>query len=87
MEPEGRPLCSQEPVAFLYPQPDQSSPRLPIQIPQDLFSDHSLSTPTLTKWFLSLRFPHQNPVCTSPLTHTCHQVLFDLITRVISDEE
>jgi len=35
MEPEGRLLCSQEPPAFLYPQPDQSSPRLPIQVPQD----------------------------------------------------
>jgi len=35
MEPEGWLLCSQEPPAFLYPQPDQSSPRLPIQVPQD----------------------------------------------------
>ena len=24
-----------------------------------------LSTPRLTKWSLSLRFPHQNPLCTS----------------------
>jgi len=24
------------------------------------------------KWSRSLRFPHQNPVCTSPLTHTCY---------------
>jgi len=23
------------------------------------------------KWSLSLKFPHQNPVCTSPLPHTC----------------
>ena len=23
-------------------------------------------------WFLSFRFPHQNPICTSPLLHTCH---------------
>ena len=24
------------------------------------------------KWFLSLRFPHQNPVCTTPLPNTCY---------------
>jgi hypothetical protein len=24
------------------------------------------------QWYLSLRFPHQNPVHTSPLPHTCH---------------
>ena len=30
------------------------------------------STPRSPKWFLSLRFPHQNPVYTSTLTHTCY---------------
>jgi hypothetical protein len=28
------------------------------------------STPGSSKWSLSLRFPHQNPVYTSPLPHT-----------------
>ena len=32
-------------------------------------------TPSITgslKWSLSLRFPHQKPVCTSPLAHMCY---------------
>ena len=28
------------------------------------------STPGIPKWFLSLRFPHQNPAYASPLSHT-----------------
>jgi hypothetical protein len=30
------------------------------------------STPGSSKWCLSHRFPHQNPVYASPLTHTCY---------------
>ena len=30
------------------------------------------STPGTSKWLRFLRFPHQNPVCTSPLHHTCY---------------
>ena len=30
------------------------------------------STPGSPHWSLSLRFPHQNPVYTSPLPHTCY---------------
>jgi hypothetical protein len=26
----------------------------------------------VSKWFLSLRFPNENPVYTSPLPHSCH---------------
>jgi len=30
------------------------------------------STLMSSKWFLSLRFPSQHPVCITPLHHTCH---------------
>ena len=30
------------------------------------------STSESPQWSLSIRFPHQNPVHTSPLPHTCH---------------
>ena len=47
--------------------------------------------PWSSKWSLSLRFPHQSPVCTSPLPHVCtrlnHCFLVDLITQTILGEE
>ena len=30
------------------------------------------SMPGSSKWYISLRFPHQNPVYNSPLPHTCY---------------
>jgi len=48
-------------------------------------------TPGSSKWFRSLRFPHQNPVYTSPLPHTCYlpcpSHLLDLIIRIKFGEE
>ena len=50
------------------------------------------SMPRTSKWPLSLRFPHQNPICTSPLLPLCvtcpaHCILFDLITQIIIGED
>ena len=30
------------------------------------------STPRSSKWSYPLRYPHQNPACTSPVPHTCN---------------
>ena len=49
------------------------------------------STSGSTKWYLSLRFSHQNSVYASPLPHTRYMArpsnIFDFITRKILDEE
>ena len=49
------------------------------------------SMPGSSKWYLSLVFPHQNPVRTIPLPHTCymlpHIILLDFIIRAIFGEE
>ena len=49
------------------------------------------STPGSSRWSLSLRFHHQNPVCTSspPRHATCptHLILLDLIISTILGEE
>ena len=48
------------------------------------------STPGSPWWFLSFRFPHQNPVYASPISHTRHTprhiILLDFITRAILGE-
>ena len=49
--------------------PDHASPSHCLRI---VFNIILPSTPRSSKWWLSLRYPHQNPVCTSPVSHTCH---------------
>ena len=89
MEPEGSLPHSQVPTTCPYPDPAQSSPyphflkiQLIIILP---------STSGSPQWSLSLRFPHQNPVYTSPLPpyvlHASPIQFLDFITWAILGEE
>ena len=42
------------------------------------------STPGSPNWSLSIRFPHQNPIHTSPLPHTCYMPRPSLLSVTIA---
>ena len=69
MEPEGSLPHSKLPATCLYPEPARSN-----KCPHVFLKKHLniilSSTPGFSKWSLSLKFPHQNPVYTSTLSHT-----------------
>jgi len=72
MEHEGIHHCLHNPAACYYPEPDQS-----ILCPPSHFLYFKIITifPSRlgsSKWSLSHKSPHQYPVCTSPVIHTCH---------------
>ena len=72
METEGSLPHSQQPVTSPY-----LSARSTQSMPPSYFLKIQLniifpSPPESTNWSLPLRFPHQNPVYTPPLSHTCY---------------
>ena len=92
MEPEGSLPHSQVPATCPYSEPHRSN--LHPHILHFCISSLIIilpSTPGSSKWSLSLRFSHQNPVYTSPLpiraTCPAHFMLLDFITRTILGEE
>ena len=81
---------SQAFTTCLCPLPDQSYPCLFISLIEDPFNIILPPMPKSSKWSLSLRFPYQNSVYTSPVSHTCTcpslLIPLDFITRRLFDK-
>ena len=73
MESEGSLSPLQVTATCPHRQPDQSSPCPPSYFLKIHLNITIPSKPGSSKWSLSLRFPHQNPVCISLLPHTCYK--------------
>ena len=69
---EGSSPYSQHPAPCPYSQSDQHSQPFQSDSLKTHFNIILLDTPQFSKWPLSFRFPHQNPVNTAPISPTCY---------------
>jgi hypothetical protein len=72
MEPKNSLLHSQEPITFNCLIQINPVLALPTEVITIHFNIILKFMPRSYKWSLSLRFPHQNPVCTCSVPQTCH---------------
>ena len=75
MDPGSSLSHSQVPTKCPCTEQYQSRPCLPIPLLKTNFNNILPFTPKPSKWSLSIRSPHQNHVCASPVSHTCHMRL------------
>ena len=89
MEPEVSLPSLKTSVTRPYPKPDQYNQCSPSRFIKIHLNIIFTSRPGSSKWSLSFRFPHPNPVYTSflPIRVTCPTHLTLLITRTIFGEE
>jgi len=80
--------CPQQPATCVHPKPQQPSSCLPNNFFKIHFNIILPSMPWSSKWSLSFRFLHQNPLL-FPIHTTCptHLIHLDLITRIVFGEQ
>jgi len=72
MQPKGSLPHSQQPATCLYHKLDQSSPCPHFHLSKIHINIILLSSLGITIQVVSFpQVPHQSPLCTSPVTHTC----------------
>ena len=74
MVPQSSLPYSQAPATCPYLEPTPSSPHNPFPLLKIHLNIILPSTSRSPQWSLSLRFPHQNLVHTSPFLHTCNML-------------
>jgi len=72
MEPRLSSPCSQHSATCSSPEPYSLVCTLITDFYRTNFNIIFSSAPRSSTWPHSLTFPHQNPICTFPLPHTCH---------------